>query len=83
MKKSYDIILYFGWVHSSSMHKYFALKEELNKKVNTLLVIGNTNYGMSEKQFSLFKDFSEDVVLADTARAREIFFHYKPKVLVL
>ena len=50
MKESYDVILYFGWVHSSSMHKYFALKEELSKHTNTLLILGNSNYGISNEQ---------------------------------
>jgi len=82
MKNSYDIILYFGWVHSSSVHKYFALKEELNKRVNTLLIFGNSNYGISNEYFELFKEFSNDVVIADIKKTTEILFNYNPKILV-
>ena len=82
MKESYDVILYFGWVHSSSMHKYFALKEELSKHTNTLLILGNSNYGISNEQFELFKEFSKDVIVADIKRTTEILFHYQPKLLV-
>ena len=88
MKNSYDIILYFGWVHSSCIHKYFSLEKELNKQCNTLLILGNSgsafcpNYGITQDQFSMFKDISENVIVANMEQATSIMLQQKPKILV-
>ena len=88
MKKAYDIILYFGWVHPSHIHKYLSLKKELNKRASCLLVLGNnkcgdgSNYGVSNKQLKPFDRFLDDVIIADLNQTSQILHEYKPKILV-
>ena len=88
MKNAYDIILYFGWVHPSHIHKYLSLKKELNKRASCLLVLGNnkcgkcSNYGVSNEQLKPFDRFLDDVLVADLNQASQILHEYKPKILV-
>ena len=83
MKSSYDIILYFSWVHSSHIHKYLALKEQLNKHANTLLIFDNGRFGVTADQIKPFEPFMQDTIVANLRKANEIIFDYNPKILIL
>jgi len=82
MKKLYDIILYFSWVHSSHIHKYLALKEELNKYVNTLLIFGNGQLGVSQDQEKAFDKFFDNTITTNLNQATQILLDNKPKILI-
>ena len=88
MKSSYDIILYFAWVHPSHIHKYLSLKKELNKQFNCLLIFGNDgswccpNYGVSSDQLKPFNRFLDDVLIAGRDLVGQILHEHKPKILV-
>jgi len=88
VKNSYDIILYFAWVHPSHIHKYLSLKKELNKRFNCLLIFGNDgswccpNYGVSSEQLKPFNRFLDDVLIAGRDLVGQILHEHKPKILV-
>ena len=83
MKSSYDIILYFSWTHSSHIHKYLALKDELNKHANTLLIFDNGKFGATQRQAKVFEAFWDNVIITDLNQATQILFNYNPKILIM
>lgn len=83
MKNSYDIILYFSWIHACHVHKYLALKDELNKHANTLLIFDNGKLGVSPSQGKLFEEFLDNVIVTDLNQATQILSNYNPKILVM
>ena len=54
--KSYDVVFYAYWVHSSHIHKYIALHNRLKKHCNVLTLMAKDEFGITDEEFNLFRE---------------------------
>ena len=70
MKKKYDVVMYFYWVHPHVVGKYLSLHQRVSKYCDVLTILGKGEFGISEETFQYFKRYNlENVVLKDMNEA--------------
>ena len=57
----YDIITYFPFIHTSSVHKYFNLNRRLNEICDSLMLLDNSKFGLQGDVFNMFSDYHHNM----------------------
>ena len=82
----YDVVCYFEEIRKEHLHKYINFNNELNKYVNSALMLkhgaGGGPFGVSAKYFNLFKNDNAHVYLVSDSQVAKVLNESKPKVVV-
>jgi hypothetical protein len=79
-----DVILYFCGVHSSHVHKYLNLNNQLNNRCNSVLILDNGKWGISKDHILKFKEEDlKNTIHCDNMTALNILSSFNYKLAVL
>ena len=76
----YDIITYFPFIHTSSVHKYFNLNRRLNEICDSLMLLDNSKFGLQGDVFNMFSDYHHNMKSVSKDEVKSILDSYQYKL---